>query len=154
MTGMPLAADIIGEQAPNIRKAGEIPQKVAPSPGSAISFVSSAHHVTRLGCPQPASQNFILGLKYDAATTKRRVACLIRRHLRPRSTRHREDGEDPRAKVRRRNAGFHRVERMFDCLPPLPHRLGLLSRRLHLFQTSFFSFAHRILGSIEHEIAR
>jgi hypothetical protein len=53
MTGMPLATDIIGEQAPNIREAGEIAQKVAPSPGSAISFVTSAHHLTHLEAPNP-----------------------------------------------------------------------------------------------------
>jgi hypothetical protein len=63
MTGMPLAADIIGEQAPNIRKAGEIPQKVAPSPGPAISFVSSAHRVTRLGCPPTRVSEFYFRLK-------------------------------------------------------------------------------------------
>jgi hypothetical protein len=47
ISGAPLANDVGGEQALNIGKAGQIAQKVAPSPGSAASFVTSAHDVTR-----------------------------------------------------------------------------------------------------------
>ena len=37
--------------------------------------------------------------------------------------------------VRRSHAGFHRPERMFDCLPPLPHGLRVVVEApLHLFQ--------------------
>jgi hypothetical protein len=43
----PLANDVGGEQTLNIGKAGQIAQKIAPSPGSAISSVTSAHDVTR-----------------------------------------------------------------------------------------------------------
>jgi hypothetical protein len=42
-----LANDVGGEQTLNIGKAGEIAQKVAPSPGSVVSLVTSAHAVTR-----------------------------------------------------------------------------------------------------------
>jgi hypothetical protein len=36
--------------------------------------------------------------------------------------------------VRRSHAGFHRTERMFDCLPPLPHGLGVfVEASLRLF---------------------
>jgi hypothetical protein len=45
--GEPLANDVGGEQTLNIGKAGQIAQKVAPSPGSAVSSVTSAHDVTR-----------------------------------------------------------------------------------------------------------
>src|SRR6266852_6425738 len=45
--GEPLANDVGGEQTLNICKAGQIAQKVAPSPGSVVSSVTSAHHVTR-----------------------------------------------------------------------------------------------------------
>jgi hypothetical protein len=45
--GEPLANDVGGEQTLNIGKAGQIAQKVAPSPGSAVSSVTSAHAVTR-----------------------------------------------------------------------------------------------------------
>lgn len=45
--GEPLANDVGGEQTLNIGKAGQIAQKVAPSPGSAFSSVTSAHDVTR-----------------------------------------------------------------------------------------------------------
>ncbi len=45
--GEPLANDVGGEQTLNIGKAGQIAQKVAPSPGSVVSSVTSAHHVTR-----------------------------------------------------------------------------------------------------------
>jgi hypothetical protein len=45
--GEPPANDVGGEQTLNIGKAGQIAQKVAPSPGSAISSVTSAHDVTR-----------------------------------------------------------------------------------------------------------
>jgi hypothetical protein len=45
--GEPLAVDVSGEQTLNIGKAGQIEQKVAPSPGSAVSSVTSAHDVTR-----------------------------------------------------------------------------------------------------------
>jgi hypothetical protein len=45
--GQPLANDVGGEQTLNIGKAGQIAQKVAPSPGSAVSSVTSAHDVTR-----------------------------------------------------------------------------------------------------------
>jgi hypothetical protein len=48
MIGEPLATDIIGEQTLNIGKAGEIAQRISPSPGSAVSFVTSAHDDTRL----------------------------------------------------------------------------------------------------------
>jgi hypothetical protein len=52
--GEPLANDVGGEQALNIGKAGQIAQKVAPSPGSPISSVTSAHDVTRQGSrPNP-----------------------------------------------------------------------------------------------------
>jgi hypothetical protein len=43
----PLANDVGGEQTLDIGKAGEIAQKVAPSPGSAVSSVTSTHDVTR-----------------------------------------------------------------------------------------------------------
>ena len=57
-----LAHDVGGEQTLNIGKAGEIAQKVAPSPGPVVSLVTSAHAVTREGsCSQPAP--FILSLK-------------------------------------------------------------------------------------------
>src|SRR5580693_8586899 len=37
--------------------------------------------------------------------------------------------------VRRPHAGFHRAERMFDCLPPLPHGQGIVVEApLHFFQ--------------------
>jgi HNH endonuclease len=45
--GGPLANDVGGEQTLNIGKAGQIAQKVAPSPGSTVSSVTSAHDVTR-----------------------------------------------------------------------------------------------------------
>jgi hypothetical protein len=45
--GQPLANDVGSEQTINIGKAGQIAQKVAPSPGSAVSSVTSAHDVTR-----------------------------------------------------------------------------------------------------------
>jgi hypothetical protein len=45
--GEPLAIDVGGEQTLNIGKAGQIAQKVVPSPGSAVSSVTSAHAVTR-----------------------------------------------------------------------------------------------------------
>jgi hypothetical protein len=45
--GEPLANDVGGEQTLNIGKAGQIAQKVAPSPGSTVSSVTSAHDVTR-----------------------------------------------------------------------------------------------------------
>ena len=45
--GEPFANDVGGEQTLNIGKAGQIEQKVAPSPGSAVSSVTSAHDVTR-----------------------------------------------------------------------------------------------------------
>jgi hypothetical protein len=52
--GDPLANDFGGEQTLNIGKAGQIAQKVAPSPGSPISSVTSAHDVTRQGSrPNP-----------------------------------------------------------------------------------------------------
>jgi len=41
-----LATGVIGEQSFNTRKAGEIAQKVAPSPGPKVSSVKSAHDVT------------------------------------------------------------------------------------------------------------
>jgi hypothetical protein len=44
---MVLGTDVIGEQTLNTSKAGEIAQKVAPSPGSTVSSVTSAHDVTR-----------------------------------------------------------------------------------------------------------
>ncbi len=45
--GEPLANDVGGEQTLNIGKAGQVAQKVAPSPGSSVSSVTSAHDVTR-----------------------------------------------------------------------------------------------------------
>jgi hypothetical protein len=45
--GEPLANHVGGEQTLNIGKAGQIAQKVAPSPGSAVSSVTSTHDVTR-----------------------------------------------------------------------------------------------------------
>jgi hypothetical protein len=51
------ATDAIGEQTLNTGKAGEIEQKVAPSPGPAVSSVTSAHDVTRQGFrPNPRFQ--------------------------------------------------------------------------------------------------
>jgi hypothetical protein len=141
MTGMPLAADIIGEQAPNIRKAGDIPQKVAPSPGSAISFVSSAHHVTRSGCPQPASRNFILGLKYDGATTKTPSGLPNSAPSAAEIDPSREDDEDPRAKVRRPNVGFIVSN---GCSTASRHIV--VFRRRHLHQGSL-RCEHRATGS-------
>jgi hypothetical protein len=47
--GMVLATAVIGEQTLNASKAREVAQKVAPSPGSAVSSVTSAHDVTRQG---------------------------------------------------------------------------------------------------------
>ena len=39
--------------------------------------------------------------------------------------------------VRSTHAGFHRAERMFDCLPPLPHGLGVVVEApLYLFQNA------------------
>jgi len=52
--GGALANDIRGEQTLNIGKAGQVAQKIAPSPGSAVSSVTSAHDVTRQGSrPNP-----------------------------------------------------------------------------------------------------
>jgi len=45
--GEPLAIDVSGEQTLNIGKADQIAQNVAPSPGPAVSSVTSAHDVTR-----------------------------------------------------------------------------------------------------------
>src|SRR5882672_3603934 len=45
--GEPLANDVGGEQTLYIGKAGQVAQNVAPSPGSAVSSVTSAHDVTR-----------------------------------------------------------------------------------------------------------
>ena len=51
------ATDAIGEQTLNTGKAGEIAQTVAPSPGPAVSSVTSAHDVTRQGFrPNPRFQ--------------------------------------------------------------------------------------------------
>src|SRR5215471_3227485 len=51
--GMLLATDI-GKQTFDVGKAGEIAQRISPSPGSAASSVTSAHDVTRLGSrPNP-----------------------------------------------------------------------------------------------------
>ncbi|MGA7808489.1 hypothetical protein [Bradyrhizobium sp.] len=58
--GEPLANHAGGEQALDISKAGQIAQKVASSPGSAISSVTSAHDVTR---SRPQLAVIILGLK-------------------------------------------------------------------------------------------
>jgi hypothetical protein len=41
-----LAIGVGGEQTFNIGKAGQITEKVSPSPGSAVSYVTSAHDVT------------------------------------------------------------------------------------------------------------
>jgi hypothetical protein len=49
-----------GEQALDVSKAGQIAQKVASSPGSAISSVTSAHDVTR---SRPQLASITLGLK-------------------------------------------------------------------------------------------
>jgi hypothetical protein len=52
--GGALANDIRGEQALDIGKTGQVTQKVSPSPGSAVSSVTSAHDVTRQGSrPNP-----------------------------------------------------------------------------------------------------
>ena len=52
--GGALANDVRSEQTLDIGKAGQVAQKVAPSPGSAVSFVTSAHDVTRQGSrPNP-----------------------------------------------------------------------------------------------------
>ena len=52
--GGALANDIRGEQALDIGKTGQVAQKVSPSPGSAVSSVTSAHDVTRQGSrPNP-----------------------------------------------------------------------------------------------------
>jgi hypothetical protein len=45
--GVVLATGVIGEQAFNTGKAGEIAHEVAPSPGPTVSSVKSAHDVTR-----------------------------------------------------------------------------------------------------------
>src|SRR6266481_728099 len=46
--------DVSGEQTLDIGKAGQVAQKIAPSPGSAVSSVTSAHDVTRQGSrPNP-----------------------------------------------------------------------------------------------------
>ena len=45
--GGALANDVRGEQTLDIGKAGQVAQKIAPSPGSAVSSVTSAHDVTR-----------------------------------------------------------------------------------------------------------
>jgi hypothetical protein len=47
--GEPLANHVGGEQTLNIGKACQIAQIVAPSPGPAVSSVTSAHDVTRQG---------------------------------------------------------------------------------------------------------
>jgi hypothetical protein len=47
--GPPLANGVGGEQTFNIGKAGQIAQKEAPSPGPAVSYVTSAHDVTCQG---------------------------------------------------------------------------------------------------------
>jgi hypothetical protein len=47
MRGEPLANDVGGEQTLNIGKASQVAQKVAPSLGSAASFATSTHDVTR-----------------------------------------------------------------------------------------------------------
>ncbi len=52
--GGALANDVRGEQTLDIGKAGQVAQKIAPSPGSAVSSVTSAHDVTRQGSrPNP-----------------------------------------------------------------------------------------------------
>jgi hypothetical protein len=45
--GVALATSVIDEQAFKTGKAGEIAQKVAPSPGPTVYSVKSAHDVTR-----------------------------------------------------------------------------------------------------------
>jgi hypothetical protein len=47
-----LASHVGGEQTLDIGKAGQIAQKVAPSPGPAVSSVTSAHDDTR-SSPEP-----------------------------------------------------------------------------------------------------
>jgi hypothetical protein len=44
-----LSPDVGGKQTLDISIAGKIAQKVAQSPGSAISSITSAHDATRLG---------------------------------------------------------------------------------------------------------
>jgi hypothetical protein len=44
--GVVLATEVIGEQPFNTGEAGKIAQEVAPSPGSTVSSVTSAHDVT------------------------------------------------------------------------------------------------------------
>jgi hypothetical protein len=45
----PLRNDVGSEQTIDIGKAGQITQKVAPFPGSAVSCIPSAHDVTCYG---------------------------------------------------------------------------------------------------------
>jgi hypothetical protein len=59
---VPLANGVGGEQTLDIGKAGEIAQIVAPSPGSAVSSVPSAHNVTRQKRHAPTA-SIILSLK-------------------------------------------------------------------------------------------
>jgi hypothetical protein len=58
-----LSPDVGGEQTLNIGKAGEITQKVAQSPGSAISSITSAHDATRLGSRPSHVSDFYFKLK-------------------------------------------------------------------------------------------
>jgi hypothetical protein len=81
--GKLLATDITGKQPLYIGKAGEIAQRISPSPGSAVSFVTSAHDDTRLRIsPQPPTRAFILTLKDDVVNAKRCATCPIRQRWR------------------------------------------------------------------------
>jgi hypothetical protein len=78
--GEPLASDVGGEQALNIGKAGQIAQKIAPSPGSAISSVTSAHDVTRLRITPPTRAYYFKPKNMTCKIQSSQLACLILRH--------------------------------------------------------------------------
>jgi hypothetical protein len=76
--GVVLANGVIGEQAFNTGKAGEIAQIVAPSPGPTVSSVKSAHNVTRSGFRPNPRFGFYFKLKIMTRTIRSpRHSCLI-----------------------------------------------------------------------------
>jgi hypothetical protein len=60
---VPLATDMASEQTLNIGKTDEIAESIMPSPGSEISFVTSAHDDTRSGSRPNPRLRFYLSLR-------------------------------------------------------------------------------------------
>jgi hypothetical protein len=59
----PIAGFVGGEQTLNVGKTGKIAQNITPSPGSAISSVTSAHNITRSGSRPQLRLGFYFKLK-------------------------------------------------------------------------------------------